>query len=130
VTSDALTWVIASLMVVAALVIGGFWLTWFRQPHDQEWLPEGYVEHEASFVWADVPLAVLLVASAVLLVAEEPLGERLALIAAGMLAFLGILDTAYFARTGMFARERDGLANLGIVTGVLLLSAILIVRFV
>lgn len=128
-TGDAATWVVAGLMVVAAVVFGLFWLTWFRRPHDQEWLPEGYAEHEAPFVWTDVPLAVLLVAAAILLVAEEPLGERLALVAAGALAFLGVLDTAYFARNGMFAREREGLANLGIVSGVLALSAILLVRY-
>ncbi|MCJ7725870.1 MAG: hypothetical protein MUP76_05720 [Acidimicrobiia bacterium] len=128
-TSDAGVWVIASLMVVAALVVALFWIIWFREEHDQDWLPAGYVEHEAPFVWTDIPLAVLLVVSAVLLVVEEPLGERLALVAAGMLAFLGILDTAYFWRTGLFARDRDGLANLGVVTGVLLLSGILLVRF-
>ncbi|MCB2222864.1 MAG: hypothetical protein KQH83_01715 [Actinobacteria bacterium] len=128
-TSDAGTWVVAALMVVAALVIGLFWITWFRRDHDEAWLPEGYETHEAPFVWTDVPLAVLLVAAAVLLVLEEPLGERLALVAAGALAFLGVLDTAYFARTGMFRRERDGLANLGVVSGVLLLSAILLVRY-
>jgi hypothetical protein len=116
-------------MVVAALVIGLFWITWFREDHEEDWLPDGYLDHEAPFVWSDVPLALLLVVAAVLLVFEQPIGERLALVAAGMLAFLGILDTAYFWRTGMFARERDGLANLGVVSGVLLLSAILLVRF-
>jgi hypothetical protein len=73
---------------------------------------------------------VLLVVAAVLLLMDEPLGERLALVAAGMLAFLGILDAAYFTRTGLFARQRDGIANLGVVAGVLLMSAILLVRFV
>ena len=129
-TGDAGIWVISVLMVLAAVIVGGFWIVWFREEHDEDWLPDGYIDHEAPFVWTDIPLAILLIVAAVLLVLEEPLGERLALIAAGMLAFLGILDTAYFWRTGMFAGERDGLANLGIVSGVLLLSAILIVRFV
>lgn len=128
-TGDVGTWVVASLMVIAALVIALFWIVWFREEHDQDWLPDGYVEHEAPFVWADIPMAVLLVGAAILLVMEEPLGERLALVVAGMLAFLGILDTAYFWRTGMFARQRDGIANLGVVSGVLLLSGILLVRF-
>jgi hypothetical protein len=128
-TSDAGLWVIASLMVIAALVIGLFWFVWLREEHDQDWLPAGYVDHESPFLWTDIPLALLLITAAVLLVLEEPLGERLALVAAGMLAFLGILDTAYFWRTGMFAKEKDGLANLGVVGGVLLLSGILLVRF-
>ncbi len=128
-TDDAGLWVIAGLMVVTALGIAGFWLTWFRQEHDQEWLPEGYVDHEAPFVFSDSVLAVVLVVAAVLLVLEESLGERLALVAAGMLAFLGILDAAYFWRTGLFARERDGIANLAVVAGVLTMSLILLVRF-
>jgi hypothetical protein len=105
-------------------------LTWFRQGHDEDWLPEGYVDHEAPFVFSDSVLAALLVVAAVLLVLEEPIGERLSLVAAGMLGFLGILDAAYFWRTGLFAREREGFANLGVVVGVLTMSGILLVRFV
>jgi hypothetical protein len=128
-TDNTVTWIIAGLEVVTALAIAGFWMTWFRMPHDQPWLPDGYEDHEAPFVVSDSVLAVVLVASAVLLVLEEPLGESLALIAGGMLAFLGLRDAAYFARTGMFARARDGIANAGIVIGVLAMAVILIVRF-
>ncbi len=128
-THDAGIWVIAALQVIAAVVIAAFWLTWFRQPHDEPWLPVGYVEHERVFVFPDTILAITLVSSAVLSIAEEPLGRSLALVAAGMLAFLGVIDLAYFVRHGMFARERDGLGNLGIVVGVLLLAAILIWRY-
>ena len=128
-TDDAGIWVIAGLMFVTAAGIAAFWLTWFRRPHDEDWLPEGYVDHEAPFVFSDSVLAVLLVVAALLLLAEQSLGGRLALVAAGMLGFLGILDAAYFWRTGMFARERDGIANLGVVVGVLTMSAILLVRF-
>lgn len=128
-TEDAAIWIIAGLELVTALLIAGFWMTWFRMPHDEPWLPEGYEDHEAPFVVSDSVLAVVLVASAVLLVLEEPLGESLALIAGGMLAFLGLLDAAYFTRTGMFAPERDGIANMGIVAGVLAVAVVLIVRF-
>lgn len=129
-TDDVGTWVIAGLMFITAAGIAGFWLIWFRQDHDEDWLPDGYVNHEAPFVFSDSALAVLLVVSAILLILEEPLGERLALVASGMLAFLGILDAAYFWRTGMFAKDRDGIANLGVVIGVLTMSVILLVRFV
>jgi hypothetical protein len=129
-TDDPGLWLIAFLMVLTALGIGVFWITWFRRDHDEEWLPKGYVEHEAPFVFSDAALAALLVISAVLLILEQPVGERLALVAAGMLAFLGILDAAYFWRTGLFAKEHDGLANLGVVVGVLTLAAILIGRFI
>lgn len=129
-TDDTGIWIIAGLMVVTAAGIAGFWLTWFRQDHSEEWLPDGYEDHEAPFVFSDSVLAILLVVAAVLLVLEESVGERLALVAAGMLGFLGILDAAYFWRTGLFARERDGIANLAVVAGVLTMGLILVVRFV
>jgi hypothetical protein len=129
VTDDAAIWVIIALEFVGALGFAGFWVTWWRTDHDQDWLPEGYEHHEAPFVWSDSMLALVLVASAILLMLEEPAGESLALVAGGMLLFLGVLDTAYFARTGLFAREREGMWNALIVIGVLALGVILVVRF-
>jgi hypothetical protein len=129
VTDDVSTWLVAGAEVLAATLIAGFWLTWFRQPHTEPWLPPGYVEHERVFVFPDSVLAFVLVASAVLLVLEEPLGRSLGLVAAGMLAFLGAIDVAYFARHRMFRRDRDGVMNLGLVIGVLTLAAILFIRY-
>lgn len=128
-TDDTGIRVIAALQVVAALGIAGFWTTWFRTEHTEPWLPSGYVEHEREFVFADTALALLLTASAVLLLLDRPLGASLALVCAGMLAFLGILDLAYFARHGLFAPSRGGLVNAGVVAGVLTLSVVLAVRF-
>jgi hypothetical protein len=82
VTEDVATWVVAGLQVVAAVAFTGFWLTWRREPHDEPWLPDGYVEHEEVFVFPDVIVAITLVVSAVLLVLEEPFRRR-SLIAAG-----------------------------------------------
>lgn len=126
---DLGTWVVAGLELVAAAAIAGFWATWWREPHEEPWLPRGYREHEEVFVVPDAVLALVLLASAVLLVLEEPLGRSLALVAAGMLAFLGLIDLAYSLRHGLFARERGGLLNGAIVLGVLVLSTVLIVRF-
>ncbi|MEA3502978.1 MAG: hypothetical protein U9R47_09415 [Actinomycetota bacterium] len=141
-SNEPIVWIIAALEIVAALGIAAYWVTWFRQPHDEPWLPDGYVDHEAPFVYADAILAAVLVTAAVLQVTEappgaiemlvsrpRPVGESLGLVAAGMLAFLGILDLAYFARTDLFKREHGGIINVGVVVGVLLLSAILAVRF-
>ena len=128
-TDDLATWLVAGAQVLAAALIAGFWLTWFRQPHTEPWLPPGYVEHERVFVFPDSVLALVLVTSAVLLVLEEPLGRSLALVATGMLTFLGVIDLAYFARHGMFRREREGPLNLALVVGVLALAAILIWRY-
>lgn len=128
-TSDPWTWVIAAWEALTALGIAGFWLTWFRQPHAEPWHPPGFVEHERVFVFPDSTLAALLLLSAALQVTERPLGGSLALVCAGMLAFLGIIDAAYFAQHGMFAKEREGLVNAGIVGAVLSLAFVLVARF-
>lgn len=129
-TDNAATWATAGLMLAGALVFAIFWVTWFRQEHKQSWLPAGYREHESPFVFSDTLLALLLAAAAILLVLEEPVGESLALVAGGMLVFLGVLDTAYFWRTGMFAPEHDGYGNLAIVLACLAGGIFLIVRYV
>lgn len=128
-TDDASTMVAAGLEVVTALGIAAFWITWFREAHDEEWLPEGYVQHERAFVFPDTVLAVLLVVSAALLVAGQPLGRSLSLVCAGMLAFLGVIDAAYFWQTGLFARPRGGVANAAVVVAVLALGVVLVVVF-
>jgi hypothetical protein len=129
VTADVAIWIAAGLEVTAAVGIAVFWIAWFRDEHDQEWLPTGYVQHERVFVFPDAVLAVLLVASATLLVTGRPLGRSLSLVCAGMLAFLGIVDAAYFWQTGLLARRRGGVGNAAVVTGVLVLSAVLLVLF-
>jgi len=129
-TGEAVTWVVAGLELAAALGIAAFWMTWFREKHDEEWLPEGYVQHERVFVFPDSALAVLLVASAILLVNDHPLGRSLSLVCAGMLAFLGIIDAAYFWQTGLFARKRGGGLNAAVVVAMLALAVGLVVFFI
>ena len=128
-SEDLATWLVAGAEVLAAILVAGFWLTWFRTPHEETWLPTGYAEHERVFVFPDSVLALTLVTSAVLLVLEEPLGRSLALVAAGMLTFLGVIDAAYFAQHGMFRREREGALNAALVIGVFVLAVILFARY-
>ena len=127
-TDDPWDWVFAVWQTGTAVGIATFWLTWFRRPHDEEWLPVGYVEHERVFVFPDLVLSTLLMVSAALTVFEISLGRSLGLVAAGMLAFLGVIDLAYFAQHGMFAREREGLGNVGILVAVFAMSVALIAR--
>lgn len=128
-TDDVVTWLIAAWQALTALGIAAFWLTWFREEHSDSWLPEGYVEHERVFVFPDSVLSLLLITSAVLQVADEPFGGSLALVSAGMLTFLGVIDAAYFAQHGMFARSRGGIINGGIIASTLALAVVLVVRF-
>lgn len=126
-SDDLWVWAVAALQVLTAAGIAAFWLTWFREPHDEPWLPVGYVEHERVFVYPDSLLATLLVLSAGLSVAGRPLGSTLGLVCAGMLVFLGVIDAAYYARHGMYARARDGVLNGAVVAAVLVVSAVLVV---
>lgn len=128
-TSDAVTWLVAAWQVLTAAGIAVFWTTWFRQPHTEPWQPPGYTEHERVFVFSDSALAALLIASAVLSVLEQPLGRSLALICAGMLFFLGVIDAAYFAEHGMFRRDRDGPLNAFLIIAVLALGVVLAARY-
>ncbi len=128
-TDAAWIWVVATLQVITAFGFAWFWVSWFRSHRDERWMPGSRDDHRAPFVVSDSALAVILVASAVLLVLDEPLGESLALVSGGMLVFLGLLDAAYFSRNGMFDRERDGLLNLGVVVGLLTVGTLLVASF-
>lgn len=128
-SDDPVTWVVAGLQVALAVGIGVYWITWLREEHDEASLPAGFIDHETPFVFTDSILAVVLVVGAILQVAEQSAGTSLGLIAAGMLLFLGVLDFAYFARTGMFQRERGGFGNAFVVGSVLLVCVVLVVRF-
>lgn len=121
----AVTRALAAWCLLTAIGIGVYWATWWSTSHTESWLPEGYVEHERSFVFTDVPLSLLLVATAILLLRGSYWAVATALFTGGMLTFLGVIDTAYFAHTGMFAPESDGYANAFIVTAVLALAACL-----
>ncbi len=127
VTNEVGIWLLASLEVVAAIAIASFWRSWFREAHDQDWLPPGYILHERAFIWSDALLALLLVVSAILLTSGHRWGRSLSLVSAGMLAFLGVLDAAYFWQNGLFKAERGGVGNLLVVAAVLALSAVLVI---
>ena len=127
-SADAVTWTFAVLQVGTAIGIVVFWATWLRTEHHPASYPEGFLAHERAFVLPDSVLAALLTTAAVLELAGDRLGPGLALIAAGMLVFLGLIDAAYFARHGMFARERGGVGNTAIVIWMLLLAALLAIR--
>jgi hypothetical protein len=126
VTTDAAAWVIAVMQVLTAVGIVAFWTWWLRAEHETSWWPIGYDEHERAFVLPDCVLAGLLTASALLSVIGSALGGQLALVAAGMMLFLGLIDGYYFARNNMYARERGGLGNALIVTWMIAFALVLI----
>lgn len=122
--------IIAAAQLIMAAGITYFWINWLRTEHNESWLPTGYLEHERCFVYPDSVMSVMMVVSAILLLIGEPLGERLALISGGMMLFLAIIDIAYFAQNGLFAKDRGGRENLGLVILLIIISLLMILRFV
>jgi hypothetical protein len=122
--------IVAVVQILVALGIIRFWVKWFRMEHNEPWLPEGYTLHERCFVYPDSVLAVLMTASAILLILGNSLGERLTLVCGGMMLFLVVIDTAYFLQNGMFAKEKGGGQNLRLSTVLSLVSLLMILRFI
>lgn len=118
---------LAAWCLLTALGIAIYWIMWWSTSHEESFLPVGYVEHERAFVFTDGPLAILLTATAILLLRRSRCAPGIALYTSGMLTFLGVIDLAYFAHTGLFLPERDGYVNAFIVTAVLALAAALVI---
>ena len=87
----------------------------------------GHRRHEASFLVPDVVLALVLVASAVLSDISPPASERLRLVGAGALAFLGLLDLGYLGLTWgerpLAMRLRTGIVVVVALGGAAILAA-------
>jgi hypothetical protein len=121
--------IVAVVQILTSLGIAQFWTTWLRTEHEEPWLPTGYVEHERCFVYPDSVLAILMVVSAILLLTNNALGERLTLVCGGMMLFLLVIDTAYFLQNGMFAKEKGGAAHLRLILTLTVVSLLMILRF-
>lgn len=121
--------IIAVVQILTALGIVQFWTKWFRTEHKEPWLPTGYTLHERCFVYPDSLLAVLMVASAILLILRNPLGERLTLVCGGMMLFLVVIDTAYFVQNGMFAKDKKGAENLRLTLLLSFVTLLMTLRF-
>lgn len=122
--------ILAAAQIVMAAGIIRFWIMWFRTEHNEPWLPPGYMEHERTFVYPDTVLSILMIISAILLFLEKPLGASLTLVCGGMMLFLTVIDIAYFAQHGLFSKERGGAENWGIIIPMVIMSFLMIFRFI
>lgn len=120
--------VLIGLQLATALGIVVFWIWWLRAEHDESTWPPGYRRHEQAFVLPDGMLAIMLVASSLASLGNIELGSPLALVAAGMMLFLALIDLAYFAQQGMFAVARGGVGNAILVGWLLILSVTMIMH--
>lgn len=116
------------VQLAAAAGIVGFWLTLGRARFDEPWRPPGFAEHERAFPLPDLVAAALLALSAAGELTGSGRGRALALVAAGMLLFLGLLDFNYLRRTDLFARAHHGRMHAAIVGAILGVAALLLLR--
>lgn len=122
--------IVAVTQIIMAVGIIRFWIIWFRKEHKEPWLPRGYIEHERTFVYPDSVLSLLMIISAILLFLEKSLGASLTLVCGGMMLFLTVIDIAYFAQHGLFAKERGGVENWGLIIPMVVMSFLMIFRFI
>ncbi len=123
--------VMIGLMAVWSLIISSFWVSFFSTLKDTDFshMPEGYLLHEKSFVWPDAIIVVLLVASCFLLWTENPVADRLALVAGGMMLFLGVIDVAYEYANDMHKKPRASFPDFMMTCAIVVSAMVIIVRF-
>ena len=120
----------AGLQALFGVAIAAFWISFFASDEDFSEMPEGYLLHEKSFVWPDSLIVIFLFTSAVLLWIGNPLGERLSLVAGGMLLFLGIIDIAYEVANEMYKHPRGSIgAFISTTLIIAVVALVIIIRF-
>ena len=94
--------VVAVLLLVTAAVTAAYWVDFFVRGSvnvvDEEW----YIRFERAFPVADGFMALSSVVAAVGLLAGRPYGVAFALVAAGALLFLGLMDVTFNVDNGLY----------------------------
>lgn len=121
-------WVLAVLQVTMGATLGSSWIGCARRSRRPPGRPGPCDDHEAALVVADSATGVVLAASALLIVLDEPLGASLALVGGGMTAVLGFLGAAHLSRTGR-ARQPDAVTAVARIAALLVLAALLVIEF-
>ena len=91
---------VLEMITAAGLIL--FWIGFFTVGMAPESAPECYFVYEHAFPLPDLVLAMVLLASAILLLRESPLGRTLALVAAGALIFLGLVDFSFNLQNSVY----------------------------
>ena len=90
------------LEIITAVGLILFWIGFFTVGMAPETPPECYFAYEHAFPLPDILLAMVLLASGILLLRANPLGKTLALVAAGALVFLGLVDFSFNFQNGIY----------------------------
>ncbi len=118
---------LAILELVAAIGIAVFWVFWLNSAKEEDWMPEGFMEHERLFVIPDLTMAVILGLSAVLLLTGRAIGFQTSLLGAGMMLFLILIDIVYLGRNGLFSPRRNGAMHIAIIASLSLICFFIVV---
>ncbi len=94
--------IVPILEIVTALGFILFWVVFFTVGLAPENAPHCYFAYEYAFPLPDACLSLLLLASGVFLLRQNPLGRSLSLVAAGALIFLGLLDISFNIQNGVY----------------------------
>ena len=86
--------IIGEILTGIGLII--FWILFFTVGMiDKNVAPDCYFQYEHAFPPADIILALGLIFSSILLLKKLPIGKTVALVCAGALIFLGLLDFSF-----------------------------------
>lgn len=91
---------VLEIITAAGLIL--FWIGFFTVGMAPETPPECYFAYEHAFPLPDILLAMVLLASGILLLKGNPVGKTLALVAAGALVFLGLVDFSFNFQNGIY----------------------------
>ncbi|HSV96164.1 MAG TPA: hypothetical protein VLM75_04425 [Spirochaetota bacterium] len=121
---------IAVLQLVMALGVILFWVGFFTVGMAPENPPPCYFAYERSFPVPDIIMALALIVSSVMLFKGNPLGKAIALVCAGSLIFLGVLDMCFNYLNGVYAASTmDLVSNLFINIACVALGLIIVLGF-
>lgn len=123
---------IASLLIVTAAGLIFFWTAIFAAGLGLDRPPACYSAYARAFPVADGLLAVLMLIAGIMMMKNHPLAHYLALTAAGVLTFHGLVDISFNLQNGVYASSAldlvlSALLNIWCV-GFGVFAAVLIIR--
>jgi hypothetical protein len=120
----------AILQLATGLGIMVFWAAFFTIGLAPQNPPRCYLAFEHAFVLPDVVVGATLIVSSALLRRGNPLGLRLALVSAGAIIFLGLVDISFNIQNGIYGLSTADAALNGFINLWCLVLGGLIIRTV
>ena len=97
---------ISALLIATAIGVVLYWADFFIRGEVQTVKEEWYIKFEKAFPGADLWMSACAVAGAVGLLMDKAFGPVFALLAAGSLIFLALMDITFSAQNGLYRLVR------------------------